>query len=140
MRLSFVVPAYNEELYLADCLQSILDEIRSQPPCAPDGIDFEVIVVNNASTDRTRDVALGYPGVRVVDEPRKGLYSARQAGFEASSGALIANVDADSRLLPAGSRTSLPSSPRTPISSRCPVQFSITTFCRANAFWSRSST
>jgi cellulose synthase/poly-beta-1,6-N-acetylglucosamine synthase-like glycosyltransferase len=60
----------------------------------------EIIVVNNASTDRTREVALGYPGVRVVDEPRKGLTFARQAGFAASCGELIANVDSDSRLTP----------------------------------------
>ncbi len=105
MYLSFVVPAYNEELYLAECLESILDEIRrqtaSQYPQDSQSPDFEVTVVNNASTDRTREVALRYPGVRVVDEPRKGLPAARQAGFDASSGKLIANVDADSRL-PAG--------------------------------------
>ena len=55
-------------------------------------------MVNNASTDRTREVALRYPGILVVDEPRKGLTFARQAGFAASTGDLIANVDADSRL------------------------------------------
>jgi cellulose synthase/poly-beta-1,6-N-acetylglucosamine synthase-like glycosyltransferase len=43
-------------------------------------------------------VALSYAGVRVVDEPRKGLTFARQAGFVASTGELIANVDSDSRL------------------------------------------
>jgi glycosyltransferase involved in cell wall biosynthesis len=94
MRLSFVVPAYNEEAYLPACLESILEQTRelSEP--------VEIIVVNNASTDRTREVALGYAGVRVVDEPRKGLTFARQAGFAASTGELIANVDSDSRLTP----------------------------------------
>ena len=91
MTLSFVVPAYNEERYLPDCLQSILNETRGRD-------DVEIIVVNNASTDRTREVAHGFPGVRVVDEMRKGLPHARQAGFLASCGRLIANVDADSRL------------------------------------------
>jgi glycosyltransferase involved in cell wall biosynthesis len=95
MRLSFVVPAYNEETYLPACLDSILAQTRTLPPGS-----FEIIVVNNASTDRTREVALRYPGVRVVDEPRKGLTHARQAGFAASSGRLIANVDSDSRLTP----------------------------------------
>ena len=94
MLLSFVVPAYNEERYLPDCLRSILNETVSRD-------DVEIIVVNNASTDCTREVALQFPGVRVVDEPRKGLPHARQAGFLASSGRLIANVDSDSRL-PAG--------------------------------------
>src|SRR5580700_1310148 len=94
MRLSFVVPAYNEETYLPACLDSILKQIQSL------GDDVEIIVVNNASTDGTREVALKYPGVRVVDEPRKGLTFARQAGFAASKGDLIANVDSDSRLTP----------------------------------------
>jgi glycosyltransferase involved in cell wall biosynthesis len=91
MRLSFVIPAYNEEAYVPDCLESILPQIKGL-----EGV--EIIVVNNASSDRTREVALAFPGVRVVDETRKGLTFARQAGFEASSGELIANVDSDSRL------------------------------------------
>ena len=94
MLLSFVVPAYNEEAYLGACLESILDQTR--------GLEHltEIIVVNNASSDRTREIALSYPRVRVVDELRKGLPYARQAGFQASTGSLIANVDADSRLTP----------------------------------------
>jgi len=93
MRLSFVIPAYNEEAYLPACLESILPQIKGL-----EGI--EIIVVNNASSDRTREVALTFPGVRVVDETRKGLTFARQAGFAASTGELIANVDSDSRLTP----------------------------------------
>ena len=99
MLLSFVIPAYNEELYLAACIESILKEIRQDATGALERTT-EIIVVNNASTDGTREVALRYPGVQVVDEPRKGLTFARQAGFAASSGQLIANVDADSRLTP----------------------------------------
>jgi glycosyltransferase involved in cell wall biosynthesis len=94
MRLSFVIPAYNEETYLPACLDSILAQTHGM------GDSVEIIVVNNASSDRTREVALGFPGVRVVDEPRKGLTFARQAGFAASAGELIANVDADARLTP----------------------------------------
>src|SRR6201996_1667589 len=92
--LSFVVPAYNEEAYLGPCLESILEQTR--------GLEHltEIIVVNNASTDRTREIALSYLRVRLVDELRKGLPFARQAGFLASTGSLIANVDADSRLTP----------------------------------------
>jgi glycosyltransferase involved in cell wall biosynthesis len=94
MRLSFVIPAYNEEAYLPACLESILAQTRDL------GDQVEIIVVNNASTDRTREVALDYPGVRVVDEQRKGLTFARQAGFAGSTGELIANVDSDARLTP----------------------------------------
>lgn len=95
MLLSFVVPAYNEESYLGDCIESILRETAGLEDVT------EIIVVNNASTDGTRAVAARYPRVYVVDEPRKGLTYARQAGFLASSGTLVANVDSDSRL-PAG--------------------------------------
>ena len=94
MRISFVIPAYNEENYLPACLESILAQTATLPH------ECEIIVVNNASTDRTREVVLTYPGVTLVDEPRKGLTYARQAGFCASSGDLIANVDSDSRLTP----------------------------------------
>lgn len=99
MLLSFVVPAYNEEAYIGPCLESILEQTRGLEH------ETEIIVVNNASTDRTREVALSYnekygERVRVVDEQRKGLPYARQAGFLASTGTLIANVDSDSRLTP----------------------------------------
>jgi glycosyltransferase involved in cell wall biosynthesis len=93
MKLSFVIPAYNEEALIGKCLESILEQVASRD-------NVEIIVVNNASTDRTREAALAYPNVRVVDEPRKGLVRARQAGYLASSGDLIANVDADVMLTP----------------------------------------
>ena len=92
MQISFVVPAYNEEAYLKHCLASIIEQTEDYPG------QFEIIVVNNASTDGTRAVAASFPCVHIVDEPRKGLTYARQAGFEASTGDLIANVDADSVL------------------------------------------
>jgi len=92
MKLSFVIPAYNEEHCLGPCLSSILKDASNTHD------DFEVIVVNNASTDKTKEVALSFPGVKVVDENRKGLTWARQAGFLASTGDLVANVDSDNRL------------------------------------------
>jgi len=95
MRISFVIPAYNEALYLGACLRAVLNEAEGKP------YPVEVIVVNNASTDETRHIAASFPGVTVVDEPRKGLLWARQAGHLASSGEVIANVDADA-LVPPG--------------------------------------
>lgn len=89
MKLSIVIPAYNEEAYLGKCLESVLCVVHKSAE------DIEVIVVNNASTDRTGEVARSFSGVRVVDEPKKGLVRARQAGFLASTGDLIANIDAD---------------------------------------------
>ncbi|MDE2079239.1 MAG: glycosyltransferase family 2 protein [Patescibacteria group bacterium] len=94
MKLSFVIPAYNEEGYLSACLKSVQKEITES------GVDAEIIVVNNASTDKTAEVARSFKDVRVVDEPRKGLSQARQTGFAASSGELIANIDADTIVPP----------------------------------------
>ena len=95
MKLSFVIPAWNEENYIARTLDSVTRQVSKS------GRDIEIIVVDNASRDRTGEIARGFPGVIVVDEPRKGLPQARQAGFLASSGDLIANMDADS-ILPEG--------------------------------------
>ena len=93
-RVSFVVPAYNEEVLLPACLDAIQAEI------ARTGVDAELIVVNNASTDRTAEVA-ARPGVTVIDQPIKGLVPTRSAGFQASRGVLVANIDADT-LIPQG--------------------------------------
>ena len=95
MKLSFVIPAHNEEALIGKCLKSVLKEIKAN------SYQTEVIVVNNASTDRTREAALHYRGVTVVEEPFKGLVQARRAGFVVSTGELIANVDADT-ILPRG--------------------------------------
>lgn len=93
-KVSFVVPAYNEEALLPACLAAIQAEIMTA------GCTAEIIVVNNASTDRTAEVAARFPGVRVVHEPVKGLVAARSAGFEASYGELVANIDADTLIGP----------------------------------------
>ncbi|OGZ01269.1 MAG: glycosyl transferase family 2 [Candidatus Liptonbacteria bacterium RIFCSPLOWO2_01_FULL_56_20] len=95
MKLSFVIPAYNEEAYIGKCLGSIERELRGAR------YDAEVIVVNNASTDRTKTIAKGFAGVRIVDEPTKGIVWARRAGLRAAAGELIANIDADA-VLPRG--------------------------------------
>lgn len=92
MKLSFVIPAYNEEKYIGQCLQSIFDELKGS------SYDTEIIVVNNNSTDKTKEIALSFLNVKVVDESQKGLVNARRAGFEAASGDLIANIDADTIL------------------------------------------
>ncbi len=92
MKLSLVIPAYNEEAGLAECLGFVERGIVGHED------EVEVIVVNNASTDRTKAIAQSFSFVRVVDEERKGLVRARQAGFVASTGELVGNIDADSQL------------------------------------------
>ena len=85
MRVSVVIPARNEEAYLPSALEAVL--AQTLPP-------FEVIVVDNASTDRTREVAEAL-GARVVFCGRRGVAYARQAGLLAARGEWVAMTDAE---------------------------------------------
>ena len=87
-RISVIVCAHNEERQLAACLHSLLAQTR-----VPD----EILVINNASTDGTADVASLVESVRVIDEPRKGLVVARETGRREARGNLLVYVDADCR-------------------------------------------
>ncbi len=87
MKVSIIIPAYNEEKYLAETLRAV---------CALDYPDFEVIVVDNASTDRTSEIARQFP-VKVVREEKKGILHARERGRTEAVGEIIANIDADCR-------------------------------------------
>lgn len=88
MRVSLIIPAHNEEKYVGACL----DSVRAHA-------DFdEVIVVDNASTDKTTAVASSRLGVKVVPEHTKGLPAARERGRIEATGDLIAYIDADSRM------------------------------------------
>ncbi len=89
MNISIVIPAYNEEKYLATCLASIAEHGTKAT---------EIIVVDNNSTDKTARVARQFAGVRVVQELSKGASSARQRGFVEATGDLIAYLDADTRM------------------------------------------
>src|SRR6516225_495135 len=108
MMISFVIPAYNEEALIASCLHAILAE-TSRVNCSA-----EIIVVDNNSTDRTREIAAAIPGVMVVDEPQRGLVQARRAGCLAAGGELIANIDADTMLSEGWLRTALDEFTRSP--------------------------
>ncbi len=88
--VSIIIPAYNEENYIGECLKSI-QKHKTQNVC-------EVIVVDNASTDNTAKIASAFAGVTVVYEPVKGLTNARQCGLAAAKGELIASLDADTRV------------------------------------------
>ena len=87
-RLTVIVCAHNEAHFISPCLHSLLAQTR-----VPD----EIVVVNNASTDETRAVALQIPYVQVADEPRKGLVVARETGRRAATGDILVYLDADCR-------------------------------------------
>jgi len=92
MKISFIVPAYNEEKYVGPCLESIIKEAKDLKD------DYEIIVVNNASEDNTRKVAEEFKGVKVFDEPRKGTNFARQKGLEEAQYEYLAYLDSDTRM------------------------------------------
>lgn len=92
MKLSVVVPAYNEEKLIVDSLRAIKRALTS---FKERGWDTELIVSNNNSTDRTAEVAAS-EGATVVFEPINQISRARNAGAAAASGDWIIFVDADS--------------------------------------------
>jgi glycosyltransferase involved in cell wall biosynthesis len=88
-KFSVVIPAYNQAQFLAETIQSVLDQTLQ---------DFEIIVVNDASTDDTNAVIAQFddPRLRSIIHPQnKGLPAARNSGMNASRGDYIALLDAD---------------------------------------------
>ena len=93
--LAIVIPAYNEEAAIADIVRRCLDA-RSLI-CRETGLKrVDVIVVDDGSRDRTREIAAGFPQARLVVHPGNLGYGAALAtGFEASDAGLLAFLDAD---------------------------------------------
>ena len=93
MKYSFIVPVYNVAEYLEDCLQSILKQ-----SCG----DFEVILVDDGSTDSSHDVCDKYcqkdSRVKCVHKQNEGLTIARQTGVQAAEGKYLIFVDSDDRI------------------------------------------
>jgi glycosyltransferase involved in cell wall biosynthesis len=89
--ISFIVPAYNEELELT----STLEAIRAAASGAT--LPFEIIVVDDASTDATPEIA-EQAGARVVSIHRRQIAAARNAGARAAQGEYLFFVDADTRI------------------------------------------
>ena len=85
-RVSVVVCAYNAERTMEACLASL--EHLNYP-------DYEVIVVNDGSTDRTLEIAERFPYCRIISQPNMGLSVARNVGAEAATGAIVAYTDSD---------------------------------------------
>lgn len=88
MTFSIIISAYNEEKYIIPCLRSVFSQKE-----AP---DYEVIVVDNASQDRTAKIVRdNFPRARVVQESRKGVTIARNRGAKEAKGEILLFLDAD---------------------------------------------
>jgi glycosyltransferase involved in cell wall biosynthesis len=88
MKVSVVIPVYNEEQYLRGCLKSIMEQ-----EIMPD----EIIVVDNNSTDRSIEIAKEFP-VKILTQKRQGISWTRNKGFNAAKYNIIARTDADTRV------------------------------------------
>jgi glycosyltransferase involved in cell wall biosynthesis len=89
--ISFIVPAYNEEKYLAPTLESIHAAAKEI------GEPYEIVVANDASTDATATLA-ERGGARVVTEQKRQIAGTRNVGARASTGDVLIFVDADTQL------------------------------------------
>lgn len=88
LRIAVIICAHDEEAMIDGCLRAVLAQSRT-----PD----DVVVVANGCTDRTAEIAESFPGVRVVQEPRKGLVRARAIGVASTFAAVLVYLDADCR-------------------------------------------
>jgi GT2 family glycosyltransferase len=84
-KISVVVCSYNGSATIRDCMEGLQRVVYP---------DFEVIVVNDGSTDSLADIVREYP-VRLINTPNRGLSSARNTGMKAASGEIVAYIDDD---------------------------------------------
>lgn len=96
MLVSIIIPCFNVEDYIEECIQSVLNQKHS---------DIEIICVDNDSSDKTFSIlqrlALQYPNqIKVLQEYKKGAPAARNAGIAIAKGEWIQFLDADDLLLP----------------------------------------
>jgi glycosyltransferase involved in cell wall biosynthesis len=85
MKISVVIPAYNEEKILGKCLEALKRQTKKP---------YEIIVVDNNSSDKTSEVAKN-KGARVVFEKMRGASYARNKGFDEAKGDVVLRTDAD---------------------------------------------
>ncbi|WP_323099313.1 glycosyltransferase [Intrasporangium sp. YIM S08009] len=100
--LTVIVPIYNVESYLTECLESI--------EAQPDFAELEVVLVDDGSTDASGDIAARFAGlhdnVHLIRQPNAGLGAARNAGLDASTRTFVAFCDSDD-VLPADATSTL---------------------------------
>ncbi|GAP72521.1 glycosyltransferase family 2 protein [Candidatus Symbiothrix dinenymphae] len=93
--LSIIVPVYNQEPYLAKCLDSLLNQ---------DLTNYEILAINDGSTDNSANIlekyALKYDNVMVVNQENKGLGGARNTGLSRARGKYVMFIDSDDYIEP----------------------------------------
>lgn len=91
--VSVIIPAFNQADYLASAIQSVLDQTYPA---------YEILVIDDGSTDRTRDVVRRFldPSIQYVYQENRGLAAARNTGLRLATGDYISFLDADDLFLP----------------------------------------
>ena len=92
-RVSVVTSVYNGETYLEECIDSILNQTFQ---------DFEYIILDNGSTDRTPEILVQYtdPRIRIIHQENLGIAGSLNKGINISNSDLIARLDADDYSFP----------------------------------------
>ncbi len=90
-KVSVIIPCYNHAHYLSTSIESVLEQ---------DHRNIEIIVVDDGSTDNTKEVATKYPAVKYIYKTNEGLPAARNTGIDHSTGQYLVFLDSDDWLLP----------------------------------------
>ncbi len=85
MKISVIIPAYNEKKYIKNCLASLKNQQE-----APD----EIILIDNNCTDNTVSIAAEF-NITIIKEPQQGMIAARNRGFNEAKCEILARIDAD---------------------------------------------
>jgi len=91
--VSVIIPAYNQGHYLEECIQSVLEQTYQ---------DFEIIIVDDGSSDNTREISTSFsdPRVHYIYQENRGLSGARNTGIKKAKGCYITYLDSDDLFLP----------------------------------------
>jgi glycosyltransferase involved in cell wall biosynthesis len=91
--VSIIIPVYNSEIYLAECIESAINQIHS---------NTEIIIVDDGSTDNSLQIARNFENekVRVLNQDNRGASAARNTGLKEAKGSYIQFLDADDLLSP----------------------------------------
>ncbi|MGA2670059.1 MAG: glycosyltransferase [Dehalococcoidia bacterium] len=92
-KVSVIIPSYNGARFISEAIQSVIDQSFT---------DFEIIIVDDGSTDNTSEVVKGFkdPRIRYIYQENRGLPAARNSGILASGAEYIALLDSDDKWLP----------------------------------------
>jgi glycosyltransferase involved in cell wall biosynthesis len=91
--ISVIVPFFDSERHIAACIESLLSQDAAGAP-------YEILLIDNGSTDNSRAIVERYPELIVLEESKPGAYAARNTGIRQTRAPLIAFTDADCVVAP----------------------------------------